>query len=116
MATVFLNGSFITQDDARISAFDAGLQHGVGLFETMMGEHSQGRARVFRVEEHLSRLAQSARELGLSDQIQVGALAEAVLDTLKRSGLPSLASASPSPVAISTPSAVPRTAPGRSVP
>jgi hypothetical protein len=23
MATVFLNGSFITQDDARISAFDA---------------------------------------------------------------------------------------------
>src|SRR5678815_1177331 len=88
MATVFLNGSFITQDDARISAFDAGLQHGVGLFETMTGEHSQGRARVFRMEEHLSRLAQSARELGLSDQIQVGALAEAVLDTLKRSGLP----------------------------
>jgi hypothetical protein len=42
------------------------------------------------VEDHLKRLALSARELGLSDQIQVGALAEAVLDTLKRSGLPVL--------------------------
>ena len=35
MTTVWLNGSIETVDEARVSAFDAGFQHGVGLFETM---------------------------------------------------------------------------------
>ena len=87
MATVFLNGTFTTQDDARISAFDAGLQHGVGLFETMLGGIIGGEARAVRIEEHLTRLTSSARELGLSDQLKPGPLEEAVLATIERSGL-----------------------------
>ena len=37
MSDVWLNGEFVERDEARVSAFDAGLQHGVGLFETMLG-------------------------------------------------------------------------------
>jgi branched-subunit amino acid aminotransferase/4-amino-4-deoxychorismate lyase len=91
MATVFLNGAFVPQDDARVSAFDAGVQHGVGLFETMLGgvggREAGAAARVFRLDDHLGRLIGSARELGLSDELRPGPLAEAVLRTVEKSGL-----------------------------
>jgi branched-subunit amino acid aminotransferase/4-amino-4-deoxychorismate lyase len=85
MATVFLNGSFVTPDEALISAFDAGFQHGVGLFETMLGIGSPGeRARVIHLGEHLDRLAASAAELNLSEHLRVGALADAVQRTVDK--------------------------------
>ena len=65
MATVFLNGRFVDADEARVSAFDAGLQHGVGLFETMSARVEGGVVAVFRLEEHIERLIGSAGELGL---------------------------------------------------
>src|SRR5579862_2513773 len=100
MATVFLNGRFVPQDEARLSAFDAGLQHGVGLFETMLGGRDEGMegrrdegeegpaAWVFRLDEHIDRLIASARELGLTDQLRPGPLGQAVLRTVAESGLP----------------------------
>ncbi len=94
MATsVFLNGRFFSLDAseserAALSPFDAGFQHGVGLFETMLGGVSQGgEVWCMRIDEHLERLATSARELGLSDSLRSGALAEAVAETVRRSEL-----------------------------
>ena len=87
MATVFLAGRFIESDDARVSAFDAGFVHGVGLFETMLGGVGERGPWVFRLEDHLDRLIGSARDLGLSDSLRKPALAEAVLETIRRSGL-----------------------------
>ena len=105
MTTVFLNGKFFGGPDdppitqARVGAFDAGLQHAVGLFETMLGgvstaqePDSTGAAQetetwVLQLDEHLERLASSAKELGLSDQIRTAALAEAIVSTVTRSGL-----------------------------
>jgi branched-chain amino acid aminotransferase len=87
MATVFLNGRFITQDEASVSAFDAGFQHGVGLFETMSARLEDGRAEIFRLEHHLQRLIDSAGALGLTDRLRIHALAEAVGLTVERSGL-----------------------------
>jgi hypothetical protein len=60
---IWLNGAFVEGDAARVSALDAGLQHGVGLFETMQARHG----RVFRLADHLDRLAESAAELGLAE-------------------------------------------------
>ncbi|MEX2219336.1 MAG: aminotransferase class IV [Phycisphaerales bacterium] len=81
---VFLNGRFVTEAEARVSAFDAGLQHGVGVFETMLARAGGGRAEVFELGEHLERLAASARELGLTDSLRIHALAEAVGQTVER--------------------------------
>lgn len=89
MATVFLNGRFIAQDEAAVSAFDAGFQHGVGLFETMSARLDEaGQAKIFRLEAHLERLSESARILGLSTQLRIHALAEAVATTVERAALP----------------------------
>lgn len=87
----FLNGSFIELDTARVPAFDAGFQHGVGLFETMLGgvKESHGGAEpwVIGLDEHCERLAASAAVLDLSPDLRAAALGDAVLATVARSGL-----------------------------
>ncbi len=80
---VWLNGSFVAREEARISAFDAGFQHGVGLFETMQVRDGHG----VRVIEHLERLKRSASELRLTESLRVEPLAEAVHQTVVRNGL-----------------------------
>lgn len=104
---VFLNGKFMTElADARISAFDAGFQHAVGLFETMLGGVKPGAASlpesatstgtapasssetwVLDLDEHIARLSISASELGLARTLNARALGDAVLATVERSGL-----------------------------
>jgi branched-subunit amino acid aminotransferase/4-amino-4-deoxychorismate lyase len=92
-AIAFLNGRFHDLGDAgasapMLSALDAGLQHGVGLFETMLGGLGDaGNVWCVRIDEHMARLAESARELGLSDALRTVALTEAVAETVRRSGL-----------------------------
>ena len=71
---VWLNGEYVPRDEARVSAFDAGFQHGVGLFETMLAVG----ARIHRLDEHLQRLIESARSLALVHSLHHDALAEAV--------------------------------------
>ncbi|NJL31895.1 MAG: hypothetical protein HC898_09820 [Phycisphaerales bacterium] len=75
---VFLNGKILAADQANIAYDDAGLQHGVGLFETM----SAHGGKIFRLQEHLERLAKSAVMLGLVRKLEVGPLAQAVNMTL----------------------------------
>ncbi|MCW5775439.1 MAG: aminotransferase class IV family protein [Phycisphaeraceae bacterium] len=86
--TVFLNGAFVEPGDARVSAFDAGLQHAVGLFETLTAGNTGGEAWGHRLPEHVDRLCVSAKELALSNDLRRDALIDAVLLTVKRSGLP----------------------------
>jgi branched-subunit amino acid aminotransferase/4-amino-4-deoxychorismate lyase len=88
MATVFLNGRFLSRDEAMVSAFDAGFQHGVGLFETLLAVRAGGAPgfRTIHLEEHVGRLATSARQLGLSESLRVGALEEAVRRTVDKAG------------------------------
>lgn len=80
---VWLNGDFVSAMEARIPVFDAGLQHGVGLFETMLAHNG----RIFRLEAHLDRLRSSAAELGLTKGLLVDMLAKAARATVERSGL-----------------------------
>ena len=88
MPTVLVNGEFVAAGDARVSAFDAGLQHAVGLFETMTAVMSGGEARVIGLDEHLARLAMSAKDLGLARELNLAALEEAVVATVERDGSP----------------------------
>jgi branched-subunit amino acid aminotransferase/4-amino-4-deoxychorismate lyase len=80
---VWLNGEFVDRGSARVSAFDAGLQHGVGLFETMRAAGGG----VFRLDAHMARITESARALGLSNNLRGRALGEAIRACVERSGL-----------------------------
>jgi branched-chain amino acid aminotransferase len=80
---IWLNGRFVEPSQAHVSVFDAGFQHGVGLFETMAARGG----RVFRLRAHIDRLVRSAEELRLTARLHPAPLAEAVQATLDRSGL-----------------------------
>ena len=80
---VWLNGEFVDRGDAQVSAFDAGLQHGIGLFETMLAVGGG----VFRLDAHMARMAESARVLGLSEKLRGKALGDAIKACVERAGL-----------------------------
>tara|TARA_Y100001933_G_scaffold198211_1_gene199007 strand:- start:272 stop:1171 length:900 start_codon:yes stop_codon:yes gene_type:complete len=84
--TVFLNGEFVSRDEVRVSAFDAGFQHGVGLFETMLGVRTSSDADIIALDAHIDRLIESARTLRLSEDLKSVGLAEAVRQTFEKSG------------------------------
>ena len=73
--TVWINGTLVPDDEARISVFDHGLVTGDGVFETVKVVNGVP----FALSRHLARLGRSAAGLGLAapdlDQIRVGAMA-----------------------------------------
>ncbi len=75
---VFLNGHIVPLAQATINVFDHGLLYGDGVFE---GIRAYG-GRVFRLEAHLQRLAESARAIRLHIPMTPQELAEATLDTI----------------------------------
>ncbi len=76
---VWINGTFVDDKNATTSVFDAGFQHGVGLFETLCAKNG----RVFRAQNHMERLAQSASALRLTEKLQIEPLVEALQLTLE---------------------------------
>ncbi len=87
-AVVWLDGRFVDPEEARIGAFDAGVQHAVGLFETMLAAPDPaGGARIVDVDAHMARLASSASALRLTESLRTRALAEAAALAVERSGL-----------------------------
>ncbi|HOB75353.1 MAG TPA: branched-chain-amino-acid transaminase [Phycisphaerae bacterium] len=76
---VFLDGRIVPVAEAKISVFDHGLLYGDGVFE---GIRSYG-GRVFRLEQHLKRLEDSARAIRLEIPMSREELTTAVYDTLK---------------------------------
>lgn len=80
---VWLNGTFVDRDEVRVSLFDAGLQHAVGLFETLAVRHG----RAFRAATHANRLAGSAKDLMLTDRLRIDPLVEAIEQTIKENEL-----------------------------
>lgn len=85
MTAVWLNGELTTLEEAKISAFDAGLQHGVGLFETLLARGE----RVVHLLQHLDRLEQSVKDTRLSSRMRPDGIAEAIHRTVKAADLPS---------------------------
>lgn len=80
---IYLNGTLLAKEDAKISVFDHGLLYGDGVFE---GMRSYG-GRVFRLEQHLERLWNSAKAIWLEIPITRQAMAQAVNDTVAANGI-----------------------------
>jgi branched-chain amino acid aminotransferase len=75
---VYISGKLYDKDDAKISVYDHGLLYGDGVFE---GMRSYG-GKVFRLEQHLERLWNSAKAIALEIPLSRPAMAKAVNDTL----------------------------------
>ncbi|PYL09110.1 MAG: branched-chain-amino-acid transaminase, partial [Verrucomicrobia bacterium] len=71
------------QSEAKVSVFDHGLLYGDGIFEGIRFYNG----RVFRLEEHLGRLWDSARSIRLEIPMSVREMTEALLETIRENGL-----------------------------
>src|SRR5690606_25665475 len=76
---VSINGQLFDKEDAKISVYDHGLLYGDGVFEGMLSYSG----RVFKLDEHLDRLYESAQAIGLRIPIDKPTMAEQVRITLE---------------------------------
>jgi branched-chain amino acid aminotransferase len=76
---VYIDGSYYAQEDAKISVYDHGLLYGDGIFEGIRIYNNS----VFKLQEHLKRLYQSARAILLEIPLTIEEMEKAVLDTVK---------------------------------
>ena len=74
-----MNGTFFDKENARVSVFDHGLLYGDGVFE---GLRSYG-GKIFRLQEHLERLWESAKAIYLKIPMTLEAMAAAVNESLQ---------------------------------
>jgi branched-chain amino acid aminotransferase len=75
---IWLNGRLVAREQAHIDPADRGLLLADGLFETLRAY----RGHVFKLEEHLQRLAAGAAELGIPLPLDPPSIAQAVRETL----------------------------------
>lgn len=80
---VYINGQFLPKAEAKISVFDHGLLYGDGVFEGIRAY----RGRVFRLEQHLDRLWDSADRISLDLPMSRQEMAEAIKTTLRHNQL-----------------------------
>ncbi|CAN5133279.1 branched-chain-amino-acid transaminase [soil metagenome] len=81
--TIYLDGEFVPESEAKVSVFDHGLLYGDGIFEGIRFYNG----RVFRLGEHLDRLWDSARSICLEIPISREEMTEALLETIRQNGL-----------------------------
>ena len=82
-SVVWIDGTWHDRSDAVVSVFDHGLLYGDGVFE---GIRSYG-GRVFRLDEHIQRLYDSAKAIWLEIPVARDAMARMVEEGVKRSQL-----------------------------
>ena len=80
---IYIDGEFLPKAEAKVSVFDHGLLYGDGVFEGIRSYNS----RVFKLNEHLERLYDSAKSIMLQIPIPIETMKETVLETLCRNHL-----------------------------
>jgi len=80
---VYLNGSIIPEQEAKISCLDPGFLYGQGLFETMRAYEGT----IFKLDNHLIRLLSGLSLVHINSSYSFIKLKETVLSTLKANNL-----------------------------
>lgn len=83
-ATIFLNGKFIPQEEAKLSVLTPGFLYGFGLFETMRAYKN----RIVYFKAHLNRLKDSANLLKIRCPYSLAELQKIIRQTVKINGFP----------------------------
>ncbi len=79
----YVNGRFIPKEEATVSVYDHGFLYGDGVFEGIRVYNG----RVFKLEAHVDRLFESAHTLQIPVPLSRKEVIEAILETVRRSGL-----------------------------
>jgi branched-chain amino acid aminotransferase len=80
---VYVNGKLFEKAEAKVSVFDHGLLYGDGVFEGIRAYSG----RVFRLQQHVDRLYESAKGIHLEIPMPRAAMADAIRQTLAANNL-----------------------------
>jgi len=80
---VYIDGKLFDKEEAKVSVFDHGLLYGDGVFEGIRSYNG----KVFRLDEHLDRLWESAKAIALKIPMTKEEMAKALIDTLNVNGI-----------------------------
>lgn len=80
---IYMNGEFVKKEDAKISVYDHGFLYGDGVFEGIRSYNGN----VFRLEEHLERLYDSAKSVMLEIPHTFDEMTQLVVETLRQNKL-----------------------------
>jgi branched-chain amino acid aminotransferase len=85
---IWLDGSWVRWDDARVPILTHTLHYGLGVFEGIRCYRADnGRSAVFRLREHVQRLYRSAHIVELDIPFAADEIERAILDTLRSNRL-----------------------------
>ena len=80
---VYIDGEFLPKREAKVSVYDHGFLYGDGVFEGIRTYNG----RVFKLDEHIRRLYESAKSMELSIPVSKEDMMKTILETIGRSGL-----------------------------
>ncbi len=80
---IYINGNYVPQSEATVSVYDHGFLYGDGAFEGIRAYNG----RVFKLEEHVERLYDSAKAIGLDVPLTQSEMIEAILESLRKNNL-----------------------------
>ncbi len=84
---IWLNGEFVEWGEARVHVLTHTLHYGLGVFEGIRAYKTQKGTAVFRLDEHIKRLINSAKIVNLKIPFTYDELMEATLETVRINGL-----------------------------
>ncbi|MBN3525678.1 branched-chain-amino-acid transaminase [Paenibacillus apiarius] len=80
---IYLDGEFVTKENAKVSVYDHGFLYGDGIFE---GIRIYG-GNIFKCKEHLERLYDSAKSIMLNIPLSIGEMQEVLVETIRKNEL-----------------------------
>lgn len=80
---IYIDGKFYDKDDAKISVFDHGVLYGDGIFEGIRAYNG----RIFRLDDHLKRLDESANAILLKLPLPIKEIEKAIIETVRLNNL-----------------------------
>ncbi len=86
---IWMNGLLVDWDDAKIHVLTHTLHYGTGVFEGIRAYETASGPAVFRLTDHIQRLFNSAKIVGMEIPFTVEELVQATKDTVASTGLPS---------------------------
>ncbi len=80
---VYVNGSYVSEEEAKVSVFDHGFLYGDGVFEGIKAYNG----RIFALDEHVDRFFESAQSIQLTLPLTRSEMKQAIIETVKRNKL-----------------------------
>lgn len=80
---IYLDGKYVSENEAKVSVFDHGLLYGDGVFEGIRAYNG----RILRCEEHINRLYNAAKAIMLNIPITKDEMTQVLLETCRKNNI-----------------------------